>query len=112
MTTDPRKLGGAISGPGGPHDRDGVVLDTTNAIIADYQEVATLTNPSDGRRFGALLAEGRINRTRDRASVMLLLGPDGLAALATQAIGLAGREGGDFEKEFTEAFRQRMDEMP
>lgn len=109
---DPRELPAvAAAGPGGPCDRDGVVLDTRHAIIVDFQEVATLTNPSDGRRIAGVRLEGRINRSQERASVMGLVGPDGLAALVAEAIGLAAREGGPFASEFHDAVARRLKEM-
>lgn len=91
--TDPRDLGGDISGPGGPHDKGGVVVDARRALIVDYQEVVQIDNPSDGRQAVGLLLKGRINQSPDRASVLCLGTLDFSAALITECFGLAQRMG-------------------
>lgn len=97
---DPRKTGGDIAGPGGPHDRNSVIVDTTNAVILDattVTEVETLT----GTPALAMLLEGRIARTRDRARNLYLMDEDGAAALVTELIALAHRMGPEFGIRFT-----------
>src|SRR4051812_32163144 len=69
-TTDPRELGGEVSGPGGPFDEGQVIVDTSRAILQDHLEVVKIDNPSDGREIVALLISGRINRSTDRADVL------------------------------------------
>ena len=113
MTTDPRKLGGSISGPGGPHDEDAVVIDTENAVLLDATDVAVVGAVRDKRLAELSLAlwmQGRINKTDERASVLYLFDADGAAALVTELIGLAARA--DFGDEFMELVKQRMDAMP
>jgi hypothetical protein len=94
-TTDPHELGGAISGPGGPHDRNSVVVDTRRAILMDELGVVELDNASDGRQLVAVLVEGRVNQgtADDRAAVMVLGDLDMLAAFITESYALASRMG-------------------
>src|SRR4051812_23825473 len=70
--TDPRELGGAVSGPGGPFDEGQVIVDTSRAILQDHLEVVKIDNPSDGREIVAALISGRINRSTERADVMVM----------------------------------------
>lgn len=88
--SDPRVLGGDIAGPGGPHEVDGVVVDTRRAVLLDRQEVS-LVEARAGEQAVALLLEGRINRTRERARVLFLTNADGIAALLTEVVALASR---------------------
>lgn len=84
-STDPRKIPGSMAGPGGPHDRGGVVLDTRNAVLLDSIDVSTL-DPDRGARGQsglALVLGGRINQTKDRASVLFIFGTDGAAGIIT-----------------------------
>jgi hypothetical protein len=111
-TGDPRPLGGGIAGPGGPHDRDGVVVDTRNAVILDTSNVAMMTNPSDGRRVVAFLLGGKINQSVQRTDVLFLTGADGAAALCAELIAIAQREGGSYIDEFIDRFTERMEAMP
>ncbi len=100
LSGDPRKSGGDIAGPGGPHDRNSVVVDTTNAVILDaatVSEVETLT----GKPGLAMLLEGRIARTSDRARNLYLMNEDGAAALVTELLALAHRMGPEFGARFT-----------
>lgn len=110
MTTDPRDLGGDVAGPGGPHDVGQVVIDTRRAIIMDGLTAVKVDNPSDGREFVALLIEGKINQSPDRAKVMLLGDLDMLASLITEAHGLARRMGA--ADELMELCRERWMAMP
>jgi hypothetical protein len=116
---DPRRLGGDIAGPGGPYERDGVVVDTSNAVILDYNEVTLV----EARRAGeqpetvvALLMAGRVNKTEDRTRVLYLMNADGVAALVTQLVGIAqrARAGGDpaLADEIDQLMRQRFGDMP
>lgn len=89
--TDPRNLPGAIVGPGEPHDRAGVVLDTRHAILLDSTVVSTADNVSGEPSAIAMLLGGRINRTQERAEVLFLLGTDGVAAIVTELLALLGR---------------------
>lgn len=106
-TTPPTAVGGSlVSVHGG---EGGVLLDTRNAIILDASTVSSVDNPSDGRSVMAMFLEGRVNRSRDRAAILYLLGPDGAAALISQLAGLAARMGPAFESEFRAALDARMD---
>lgn len=110
----PRDLSGDIAGPGGPHDRDAVIVDATDAVLLDYSEVTIVETYRDGQGGGpalGLLMKGRINKSTDRASVLFMLNADGAAAIATEIIGIAGRSK-DFAPEFLERFQTRMEEMP
>ena len=40
--SDPRRLRGSIAGPGGPHERGSVVLDSRNAVLLDAVNVAAV----------------------------------------------------------------------
>lgn len=105
---DPRRAGGDIAGPGGPHDRDAVVVDVTDAVLLDYTEVTLIRT---GRRsplgpaldpepaIGLLLA-GRINKTHERAEILYLLNTDGAAAIVTELLALADRVGPGFAEDF------------
>lgn len=109
-----RDLTGDIAGPGGPQDRNAVVIDATDAVLLDYSEVTLIEAFRNGRGDGpamALLMRGRVNKSEDRAEVLFLLNADGAAAIATEIIGLAGRSA-DFAPEFMERFQARMEEMP
>lgn len=90
--TDPRDLRGSIAGPGGPHDRHGVALDTTRAVLLDGVEVCAV-EPAGGSPAGmiALLLSGRVNQTRGRADVLYLFDVDGAAAIVTELLALAHR---------------------
>jgi hypothetical protein len=98
--SDPRATPGDITGPGGPHDRNSVVLDTSNAVLLDYTEAALGHNGSDGRDFVALLLGGRINQTLDRARVLFLMDADGAAAIVTELESLMTRAGGAWSDEY------------
>lgn len=116
---DPRPLGGDIAGPGGPYDRDAVVVDTTNAVIMDYSEVSIVHL---GRRNGpseaavALRLDGRINRTADRTRVLYILNGDGVAALITELLGVVKRAekagAPELANELRSRLGERWDEMP
>lgn len=101
--TDPRALGGNIAGPGGPRDRNGVIIDDTHAILLDETECALVETRTKDVVL-ALLLRGRINKSADRANALYLLNGDGAAALVTELIALAHRVG----PEFGEALMQRI----
>lgn len=87
---DPRSVGGDIAGPGGPHDEGGVILDTTRAVLLDSVVCSTI-EVSETSSMIAMLCEGRINRTTERARVLFIFGTDGAAAIATELVALIGR---------------------
>lgn len=103
--TDPRLPGGDIAGPGGPHDRDGVILDTGRAVLLDYCEVATLAlgrYTAGGAEaevgIGMVLA-GRINKTKEQARVLFLFDTDGAAAIISELMAVATRHGDAFARD-------------
>lgn len=115
MSTDPRGLGGDIAGPGGPYDEDAVVVSVEHAVLLDNTNVALIEAHRDGEfveKALALLMEGRINKTHDRAKVLFLLNGDGAAALVTELVGIAKREGAEFAADFVVAMEERQKEMP
>lgn len=96
--TDPRRAGGTIAGPGGPHERHGVVIDTTDAILLDSCTVAVVEPFKDGERISdkpwwVLNLAGRINKRQERADIAYLFDADGAAAIITELIALAARQG-------------------
>jgi hypothetical protein len=103
---DPRKSGGDIAGPGGPHDRNAVLLDTTNAVLLDASDVC-LMETTGGSVVLAMLLEGRINKTPERARNLYLMNEDGAAALVSELIALAHRIG----PEFGERLMQRISSL-
>lgn len=80
-------------GPGGPHDRGGVVLDARNAILMDRVDVSTVDPDHGGRGQSAIamVLGGRINQTKDQADVLFIFGTDGVAAIVTELLALLGR---------------------
>lgn len=108
ISGDPRKTGGDIAGPGGPHDRDAVILDTTDAVLLDHSDVC-LMETSGGSVVLAMLLEGRINKTTDRARNLYLLNEDGAAALVTELLALAHRIGPEFGARFTARLAHLID---
>ncbi|MBE4761789.1 hypothetical protein [Streptomyces caniscabiei] len=101
ISGDPRKSGGDIAGPGGPHDRDAVIVDTTNAVLLDHSTVTLVGSPDAPRPYLAMLLEGRINQTTDRARNLYLMNEDGAAALVSELLALAHRIGPEFGARFT-----------
>jgi hypothetical protein len=100
ISGDPRKSGGDIAGPGGPHDRNSVIIDTTNAVVLDSTSVSLMETPN-GNPVLAMLLVGRIAKTTDRARNLYLMNEDGAAALVTELIALAHRIGPEFGARFT-----------
>ncbi|MER7815627.1 hypothetical protein [Streptomyces sp. NPDC096153] len=97
ISGDPRKSGGDIAGPGGPNDANAVVIDTTDSVLLDSSPVSLLETGRVGEPpILAVLLEGRINRTPDRARNLYLMNEDGAAALVSELLGLAHRIGPEF----------------
>lgn len=116
---DPRGSHGDIAGPGGPYDKDAVVVDMTNAVILDYSTVSLvgLVRRGEEDETGvALLLEGRVNKTKDRTRVLYVMNADGAAAIVTELLGIAKRaeRGGDGQlaAELRQRLGERWDEMP
>lgn len=107
--TDPRELGGSITGPGGPHDHGMFVVDSRRAILMDALEVVKVDD-SQQRDVVAVLGSGRINRSDDRARVMFLGDLDMLASFITEAHGLAARMGR--QQELHRLCQRRWEAMP
>ena len=105
---DPRKTGGNIAGPGGPHDHNAVIVDTTDAVLLDSSDVC-LVETGGGEVVLSMLLEGRINKTTDRARNLYLMNEDGAAALVTELIALAHRIGPEFGERFTARLQHLLD---
>lgn len=105
---DPRKSGGDIVSLGGPQDRHGVILDDRNAVLLDHSTV-TLVETRSGSPVLAVLLEGRINKSPDRARNLYLMNEDGAAAIVTELMALANRIGPEFEERFTARIQHLID---
>ena len=105
---DPRKTGGTIAGPGGPHDRNSVIIDGTNAVLLDHTNVCLMETRS-GPVIIAMLLEGRINKTADRASNLYLMNEDGAAALVSELLAVAHRIGPEFGERLMARIRHLLD---
>jgi hypothetical protein len=105
---DPRKTGGDIAGPGGPHDRNSVIIDTTHAVLLDASDVC-LVETANGSIAMAMLLEGRINKTQDRARNLYLLNGDGAAAIITELLALAHRIGPEFGEQLMGRIQHLLD---
>jgi hypothetical protein len=108
ISGDPRKTGGNIAGPGGPHDHNAVIVDTTDAVLLDSSDVC-LVETGSGEVVLSMLLEGRINKTTDRARNLYLMNEDGAAALVTELIALAHRIGPEFGHRFTARLQHLLD---
>lgn len=112
---DPRDLGGAmVDTAGDPFAFHKVVLDARKALIVDYQEICRVDPESaqDQEDAFALMFQGRVNHTSDRAQIMLLGDLDFLAALVTEAHGVVERLGPEWPERFVERLEKRWEEMP
>lgn len=109
ISGDPRKNGGDIAGPGGPHDANSVIIDTTDAVLLDHSTVTLVGSPGQPKPHLAMLLEGRINKTTDRARNLYLMNEDGAAALVTELIALAHRIGPEFGERFTARLQHLLD---
>lgn len=96
ISGDPRRTGGNIAGPGGPQDRNSVIVDTSNAVLLDGTTVSLVETRSSTTPVLALLLEGRINQTTDRARNLYLMDEDGAAAIVSELVALAYRTGPQF----------------
>lgn len=110
--TDPRRAPGSIAGPGGPHERDSVVVDAANAVLFEGMEVTVINAiRSDGVLDPdpqlAMELYGRINQTQDRARIVFLFGADGAAAIVSQLMALAARH----LPEYHDLLAERVDEL-
>lgn len=96
-SNDPRRARGSIVSVGGPHDRDGAIIDATNAVLLDGISVAFVEIPDAPRNAPpetiAMSMEGRINKTTERSSVVYLFTPDAAASICADLIGLMHRAG-------------------
>lgn len=114
MSDDPRELGGGIIGPGGPYDKDAVLIDMRNAVILDACEVAIVGGVRDGilddKPIAAVVLRGRVNKTSDRVQILFLMNEDGAAGIITQLVGVMSR--GGWGQEFKDRLQERMKEMP
>lgn len=108
ISGDPRKTGGNIAGPGGPHDHNAVIVDTTDAVLLDSSDVC-LVETGGGEVVLSMLLEGRINKTSDRARNLYLMNEDGAAALVTELIALAHRIGPEFGERLMARVRHLLD---
>ncbi len=102
--TDPRRLGGTMAGPGGPHDRGAVFLDLTDCILMESMEVCTVDTVRTGEMAGQAIfmqLSGRINKTRDQVTTGYMFGPDGAAAIITELLALADRYGAELLDDVT-----------
>lgn len=115
MSTDPRRVGGNISGPDDPYGVRTVNVDLTNAVLLDHTVVSTVEPYRDGQPQPlafALQLEGRINRTDERVSGLYLMDADGVAALVTELHGVASRSGWDLSNEVIRRLAARWRVMP
>lgn len=108
--TDPRRAGGDAASPGGPFDRNSVVIDTTDAVLLD-STVAALAH-FDDRDVVTLVLSGRINRTTERARVAFLMDEIGAADVIAQLVGLGARAGGTFGAALMAAIDTALDAQP
>lgn len=116
MTTDPRDIGGDIAGPGGPMDRDGVVFNTERALLPDNLTAAVMHGDEAGDLVG-LVIEGRVNRSPDRARLLVLLNADGVAAMVVELAGVIGRAAAsgasrELVADFAAAYEARIQGQP
>lgn len=112
--TDPRRAGGDIAGPGGPHDRNAVVIDAERAVLLQHVDVAQTVfgrRQDDGSMSAewglVLMLSGRINKTAEASRVVYATDMDGAAGIISEIIGLVERSG----PEFTQRLASRLDEM-
>jgi hypothetical protein len=103
QNSDPRAACGDVAGPGGPHDRNAVVLDTSKAVLLDHATalIAHLTRKGEPLDAHALLLEGKINGSPDRSRILYLTDLDGAADVCAHLMALAARN--SQADEFTKA---------
>ena len=112
VADEPTSGGDIIDVAGDPHARGGALLDARKAVLMDSVDVVLVDTKQDERPIMMLLLEGRVNYQTRRAKQAYLFDADGAAAIVTQLAGLAARAGGQFAREFQQAFDHRMSEMP
>ncbi len=101
---DPRRLGGSIAGPGGPHDRGMTVMDLTDCVLLENTNVCTVDGVRGGVAAGQMVfmtLDGRVNKTPDRVRVGFLFDTDGAAAIITELLALADRHGAEMLDDVT-----------
>jgi hypothetical protein len=102
--TDPRHLGGDMSGPGGSRESGAVFLDLTDVVLLESTDVCTVDAVRQGAMGGQVIfmtLDGRINKKTDRARVGYVFGPDGAAALITELLAVADRFGAELLDDVT-----------
>lgn len=113
--TDPRQAqGGGISGPGGPWDRDAVVIAMDKTVLLDGVTVAMVEPYSNGiprPPAVALQLDGRINKTETRANITYLFDSDGAAAIITELLALYGRHGHEHREALMVDVEERLKKM-
>ena len=111
-TSDPTKLKGGFAGPGGPHDRSGIIIDASNAVLLEAASFAKADDlgESGGPPVVAMLLSGRVFRREAQADVLFLMDFDGVATLLTEIYALIGRMGSD-ALALKADVEQRMDRM-
>lgn len=105
---DPRKLRGAIAGPGGAHDRNAFVIDATDAVLMDTVQVVIAEAPLN---LWVLNLAGRINKSQDRAEIVYMFDTDGAAAIITELTGIAARQGPAVMAELNTRIDERLDKL-
>ncbi len=109
--TDPRLAGGDYAGPGGPLDRDAIVVDTTRSVLLDQCAGLTVAVGHQGKTSEAvaLVLEGRINQSSDRAKHLYLTDIDGAVAVVAELMHLLARAGR--KAEFMDALTLHLAEL-
>lgn len=101
---DPRKLGGTMAGPGGSRERDAVVIDTTDCVLMERVDVAVVETVRAGSSTGRaafMTLGGRVNKTDRQVDVGFAFDTDGAAAIITELLALADRDGTQFLTDLT-----------
>jgi hypothetical protein len=111
--TDPRRPGGQIAGPGGPRERDAVVIDATDAVLFENLYVALVETELAGVRSDRMTVcmemSGRINKTKEHSRIAYLFDEDGAAAIVTELLALANRAG--FGPAFFVSIEERLSRL-
>jgi hypothetical protein len=105
---NPRRAGGDIAGPGGPSERQSVILDTSKAVLLDHATacIAHLTRSGEPVDATALMLEGKINGSPDRTRILYLMDLAGAADVVAHLMSLAKRNGQEAE------FAKAVDDSP
>lgn len=112
--TDPRQYSGpGLVGPGGPRDRDAVLIPAASAVLLDRTSIcemgAQTRETGDRLKVFAMTLGGRINHSSSQVDLTFLFGSDGAAALVAEVFALACRSG--IREEFLTDLRQRLTEL-